>query len=162
MPQAAAGIAVEALLRRSCRGVRAALQDADREGEWLSVGPLQPGIRVDDLHGAFRVGNAAGESHPLIGEGITMALQSSALLAGILTRHAPAALDAQVGIALHRAYRAAWRREFAPRLRLAAFYAQLVMRPALGGPARALIRRWPSLLSRGAQLAGKAKQALDC
>jgi len=159
MPQAAAGIAVEAFLRRSIPGLGAMLQNAERDGQWLSVGPLQPGIRVDTVIGAFRVGNSAGESHPLIGEGITMALQSSTLLAGILTSRAPTAIDRQCGIAMHRSYAAAWRRSFAPRLRLAALYAQIAMRPAMARPARALLRHWPGLLRSAARLAGKAARA---
>jgi len=156
MPQAAAGIAVEEFLRRSCPGVRAMLKNAERDGDWLSVGPLQPGIRVDTVDGAFRVGNCAGESHPLIGEGITMALQSSALLADTLTRQPVAAIHGKCGIAMHRSYAAAWRRTFGPRLRLAAAYAHIAMRPGLAEPTRALLRRWPALLSSGARLAGKA------
>ncbi|HWJ34883.1 MAG TPA: FAD-dependent monooxygenase [Steroidobacteraceae bacterium] len=155
-PQASAGMAVEAFLRRACSGVRAMLQTADRDGAWLSVGPLRPGIRVDAVHGAFRVGNAAGESHPLIGEGISMALQSSVLLADALTRQPAAAIQGRCGIAVHRSYAAAWRRSFAPRLRLAATYAHIAMRPELARPARALLRRWPALLYGGARLAGKA------
>ncbi|HMD74776.1 MAG TPA: hypothetical protein VKG05_13020, partial [Steroidobacteraceae bacterium] len=120
---------------------------------------LQPGIRVDAVMGAFRVGNSAGESHPLIGEGITMALQSSTLLADILTSRAPTAIDRQCGIAMHRSYAAAWRRRFAPRLHLAALYAQIAMRPAMARPARALLRHWPSLLRSAARLAGKAARA---
>jgi flavin-dependent dehydrogenase len=161
MPQAAAGVAVEAFLRRSVSTLGAMLQNAERDGQWMSVGPLQPGIRVDTVTGAFRVGNAAGESHPLIGEGITMALQSSGLLADILTSRAPAAIDRPGGIAMHRAYAAAWRRMFAPRLRLAALYAQIAMRPTLARPARAVLRRWPSVLSGAARLAGKATRALN-
>jgi flavin-dependent dehydrogenase len=104
----------------------------------------------------FRVGNAAGESHALIGEGISMALQSSALLAAMLTRRPATAIRGRVGIELHRSYAAAWRRAFAPRLRLAAIYAHVAMRPRLAEPARALLRRWPTLLSAAAQLAGKS------
>jgi flavin-dependent dehydrogenase len=156
LPRASAGVAVEALLVRSCPGVSAMLRGADRDGSWLSVGPLRPGVRVDVNRGAFRVGNAAGESHPLIGEGISMALQSSTLLAGILTQVPVAAINGRRGIALHRAYAAAWRRAFAPRLRLAAAYAHIAMHPGLAVPTRALLRRWPALLGRGARFAGKA------
>jgi flavin-dependent dehydrogenase len=92
----------------------------------------------------------------LIGEGITMALQSSALLADTLTRQPVAAIHGKCGIAMHRSYAAAWHRTFAPRLRLAATYAHIAMRPGLAEPARALLRRWPTLLSGGARLAGKA------
>src|SRR5450631_4096542 len=155
-PQASAGAAVEAFLRRSCAGVREALQGAHREGGWLSVGPLRPGIRVGTGCGVFRVGNAAGESHALIGEGISMALQSSALLAAMLTRTPAAAIRGRFGSELHRSYAVAWRRAFAPRLRLAAIYAHVAMRPLLAEPARAMLRRWPTLLSGAALLAGKA------
>jgi menaquinone-9 beta-reductase len=156
LPHASAGAAVEAFLRHSCSGVHAALEGAHREGAWLSVGPLRPGVRIGIAGGVFRVGNAAGESHALIGEGISMALQSSALLAAMLTRRPAAAIRGRVGIELHRSYAAAWRRAFAPRLRLAAIYAHVAMRPRLAEPARALLRRWPTLLSSAAQLAGKA------
>jgi len=156
VPHEPAGIAVEAFLRSSCSGVHEALKGARREGAWLSVGPLRPGVRVGAARGVFRVGNAAGESHALIGEGISMALQSSALLAAMLTRRPPAAIRGRLGIDLHRSYAAAWRRAFGPRLRLAAIYAHVAMRPRLAEPARALLHRWPALLRSAAQLAGKA------
>jgi len=159
LPHASAGEAVEAFLRRSCAGVDDALRGARREGGWLSAGPLRPGIRVGPVGGVFRVGNAAGESHALIGEGISMALQSSALLASMLTRTPSADIGGRFGIELHRAYAAAWRRAFAPRLRLAALYAHTAMRPRLAEPARALLRRWPTLLRSAAELAGKAASA---
>jgi flavin-dependent dehydrogenase len=156
LPRASAGMAVEALLKGSCPSVSAMLHGAERDGSWLSVGPLRPGIRVDADSGAFRVGNAAGECHPLIGEGISMALQSSELLAGMLTRVPVAAINGRYGIALHRSYAAAWRRAFAPRLRLAAAYAHIAMHPGLAEPTRAVLQRWPALLRHGARLAGKA------
>jgi len=156
LPDASAGAAVEAFLRRSCSGVHEALQGAHREGTWLSVGPLRPGVRVGGAGGVFRVGNAAGESHALIGEGISMALQSSALLASMLTRRPASAIRGRFGSELQRSYEAAWRRAFAPRLRLAALYAHVAMRPRLAEPARALLGRFPTLLSSAAQLAGKA------
>ena len=158
-PGVSAGLAVEGFLHRSCAGVREVLRNADRDGAWLSVGPLRPGIHVDTFHGAFRVGNAAGESHPLIGEGISMALQSSALLAATLIRHPAAAITGRCAIDVHRSYAAVWRRAFARRLRLAAIYAHIAMRPALAAPARSLLRRWPVLLGSGARLAGKATRA---
>jgi flavin-dependent dehydrogenase len=162
-PGAPAGTAVEGFLRRACAGVRDVLQGAERDGAWLSVGPLRPGIRVDAVHevfrSAFRVGNSAGESHPLIGEGISMALQASALLTATLIRQPAAAITGGRAADLHHAYAAAWRRAFAARLRLAALYAHIAMRPVLAGPARMLLRRWPSLLGHGARLAGKAHPA---
>jgi flavin-dependent dehydrogenase len=156
LPHASAGAAVEEFLRHSCSGVREALKGSHREEAWLSVGPLRPGVRVGLAGGVFRVGNAAGESHALIGEGISMALQSSALLASMLTCRPATAIRGRFGIELHRSYAAAWRRAFAPRLRLAAIYAHVAMRPRLAEPARTLLRRWPTLLSGAAQLAGKS------
>jgi 2-polyprenyl-6-methoxyphenol hydroxylase-like FAD-dependent oxidoreductase len=156
LPHASAGAAVEAFLRRSCSGVHEALKGATREGAWLSVGPLRPGVRIGAAGGVFRVGNAAGESHALIGEGISMALQSSALLAAMLARRPATAIRGRFGVELHHSYAAAWRRAFAPRLRLAAIYAHVAMRPRLAEPARALLGRWPALLRSAALLAGKA------
>ena len=125
----------------------------------MSAGPLRPGVRPGLAGGVLRVGNAAGESHALIGEGISMALQSSALLAGMLTRRPAAAIRGRLGFELHRSYAAAWRRAFAPRLRLAALYAHVAMRPRLAEPARALLGRRPTLLRSAALLAGKAASA---
>ena len=85
-----------------------------------------------------------------------MALQSSALLTAMLTRRPATTIRGRFGLELHRSYAAAWRRAFAPRLRLAAIYAHVAMRPRLAEPARALLRRWPTLLSAAAQLAGKS------
>jgi hypothetical protein len=78
------------------------------------------------------------------------------LLAAMLTRRPATAIRGRFGLELHRSYAAAWRRAFAPRLRLAAIYAHVAMRPRLAEPARALLRRWPTLLSTAAQLAGKS------
>jgi len=160
-PGRCAGDAVEAFLRHSCAGVRNALQHAQRDGGWVSVGPLRPGIRVDGRDGVFRVGNAAGESHPLIGEGISMALQSAVLLAATLSPVEPASIAGERAFDLQRRYAAAWHRAFAPRLRLAAVYAHVAMRPALARPVRALLGRYPALLRSGARLAGKAARAAE-
>lgn len=156
-PQVAAGVAIEARLRRSCIGVREALQHARRDGSWLSVGPIRPGIRLNSPRGVFRVGNAAGESHPLIGEGISMALQSAQLLAAELIQQPVSAIDERRAALLQRDYRRAWNRQFASRLRLAALYAHIAMRPMLFVPASRLLRRWPQLLTAAARFAGKAR-----
>ena len=156
-PGLAVGEAVEAWLRRHCLGVREALDGAVRAGAWLTVGPLDPGTRRP-ASPLFRVGNSAGESHPLIGEGIGMALQSAALLAGQLGRCSPAGLDRQHA---QRRYAAAWDREFSQRMRMAALYAQVAMRPGLTAPSRALMRQWPGLLTRSARLAGKTRPSVS-
>jgi len=161
-PGLGAGDAVEALLRRECGGVRLALQAASRVGPWLAAGPLAPGIRVRADDELFRIGNAAGEAHPLIGEGMSMALQSAwllctQLLASGRREEAPGgAWQREVG----RRYAADWRRHFAPRLRLAAAYAHLAMRPGSAELLMALLRTWPGLLTLGAKWGGKARCAI--
>lgn len=154
-PHATAGIAVEVFLRSSSPGVRDALDGAEREGAWLAVGPLRPGVRLGALRGPFLVGNAAGECHPLIGEGISMALQSAVMLGDLLIRQPPREIAGQHAADLHRAYTAAWRRKFTPRLRLAAIFAHIAMRPLLAGAARRFLAVRPALLGDAARLAGK-------
>jgi 2-polyprenyl-6-methoxyphenol hydroxylase-like FAD-dependent oxidoreductase len=155
------GTVVDGFLRQSCRGVRDALGNATRAGPWLSVGPLRPGVRLKSPAGVFRVGNAAGETHPLIGEGISMALQSSALLADILTRKRSATTSMNSAIRQQDAYSSAWRAAFAPRLRLAALYAHVAMRPALARPALGILRLRPALLTDAAGWAGKARPSAE-
>ena len=79
-PGRSAGEVVEAMLRRECDGVDAALRPARRSGPWLGSGPIDPGIRLREDELVFRIGNAAGEAHPIIGEGMSMAMQSAWLL----------------------------------------------------------------------------------
>jgi flavin-dependent dehydrogenase len=160
-PRAPAGVAVEATLRRSCLGVREALLYARREGSWLSVGPIRPGIHLSAPCGVFRVGNAGGELHPLIGEGISMALQSAKLLANELTQQSISAIDERRAMLLQRRYARAWKQHFMPRLRLAAIYAHIAMRPALSTSVSGLLRRWPQLLTEVARFTGKARNSID-
>ena len=160
-PGVRAGEAVQAWLQRECAGVRQALDGAVRDGHWLSAGPLAPGVRVAARDGIFRIGNAAGEAHPLLGEGMSMALQSAALLGAQLLAATPGAPvpGADMQAALHRRYAADWRREFVPRLRLAAVFAQLAMRPAGAAVLTTLAQAWPGLLTHGARWGGKLRFA---
>jgi flavin-dependent dehydrogenase len=153
--------AVEAWLRRECVGVQLAVRGARRDGPWLASGPLDPGVRLHARDGIFRVGNAAGEAHPILGEGMSMALQSAALLCSHLAGGPglQAVPGAAVQAGLQRAYVAAWRREFLPRLRLAALFAHLAMRPRSAGLLMTLIQRWPGLLTQGARWGGKVRSA---
>jgi len=121
------------------------------------VGPLRPGLGHLAAGPLLCVGNAAGESHPLIGEGIGMALQSAFLLTHELTRLKPEAIDATAALDVQRSYALAWRLAFSRRLRVAGLYAHVAMRPRLTRPARALLERWPILLTAAARLAGKAR-----
>ena len=151
------GDAVDAWLRSECAGVRRSLQGAPRDGPWLACGPLDPGVRVGSNDGIFRIGNAAGEAHPILGEGISMALQSAALLCSHLLGCEPfTPAPAEVWHAeLQRRYAADWNRDFAPRLRLAAVFAHAAMRPRTAALWMPLIRTWPGLLTQGARWGGK-------
>lgn len=158
---ASAGVAFERYLHHTCGNLNGLLDGAQRVGPWLSVGPLRPGVRTPDLDGPFVVGNAAAETHPLIGEGISMALQSARLLAGRLGGQRPAALDANDFRLIHREVNANWRAAFARRMHLAALYSQIAMHPALTLPLTAVLRCWPPLLTRAARFAGKARPPID-
>jgi flavin-dependent dehydrogenase len=154
-----AGIAVEMHLRERCHGVDIALQDSVRLGAWLTVGPLRPGIRLQETPGIYRVGNASGESHPLVGEGMSMALQSSRMLVDSLLAHADRTSDGQRLSLAHRQYAQAWRAAFGSRLRVAVAYAHIAMHPVLSAPVGAALRQWPALLNTAARFAGKARPA---
>jgi len=162
-PGLRAGEAIESFLRRECRGVGIALHAATRDGPWLAAGPLRPGIRVDAGDGSFRIGNAAGEAHPIIGEGMSMAMQSAWLLctrllaAGRTGNASAETVQRDVG----RRYAEAWRRAFGPRLRLAAAFAHTAMLPASAAPLVGLARAWPGLLTLGARFAAKTRSVVD-
>ena len=159
-PGQSASDAIQSWLQRDCTGVRQALDGARRDGPWLASGPLSPGVRLEVQDGIFRVGNAAGEAHPILGEGMSMALQSAALLCShLLAVHGAGVPDAAVQARVLRAYEAAWRREFVPRLRLAAVFAHLAMRPRSAAVLMKLLQHWPGLLTQGARWGGKVRVA---
>jgi 2-polyprenyl-6-methoxyphenol hydroxylase-like FAD-dependent oxidoreductase len=154
-----AGRAVLAHIEESCLGVRQALAGAARLGPWLATGPIRPGIRVRANRGIFLVGNSAGEAHPVVAEGISMALQAAWLLAGrlIAWRRAGEAVSLHV---VGEDYAAAWRRSFAPRLVAASVLAHWAMRPAAVAGLRPLLWCFPRLLTWGARLSGKATRVV--
>ena len=156
-PRMKAADAVIAHIRASCLGVERALEGAQRDADWLSAGPIRPGIRSFRDDGIFAVGNAAGEAHPLVAEGISMAIQSSWLLCGHLIANRAAILSGRGTDVVARAYAAAWRRNFAPRLRAAAVFANLATHPLAAKFATFALARVPAMLTLGAYLGGKAR-----
>jgi 2-polyprenyl-6-methoxyphenol hydroxylase-like FAD-dependent oxidoreductase len=152
-----AGEAALEHLLSSCPALRPILAGADRDGPWLSAGPIRPGIRPRYHGGVFAVGNAAGEAHPVVAEGISMALQSAWLLARCLIP-----LRGEVGReaarrAAARRYSSSWRRSFGPRIRAAALVAHWAMRPRTVSAALPLLSRFPEILTMGARFSGKAR-----
>ncbi|MGI8982019.1 MAG: NAD(P)/FAD-dependent oxidoreductase [Pirellulaceae bacterium] len=146
----AAGDAVLSHILESCSVLRPVLEGAALAGSWLSAGPIRPGIRRCYADGVFVVGNAAGEAHPVVAEGISMAMQSAWLLTDRLI-----AEDDEKGVA--RGYTHAWRSSFAPRIRAAAAIAHWAMRPRLVRATLPFLQTWPKLLTLGAWLSGKSK-----
>ncbi|WP_375449974.1 NAD(P)/FAD-dependent oxidoreductase [uncultured Devosia sp.] len=139
----------------SCPAAKAAIGRAALHGEWLAAGPIRPGIRQQYQDGIFRVGNIAGESHPIIAEGISMALQSGWLLAEQL-RQVPV-WDADGRAAAGAAYTRLWHRQFATRIHAAAILARLAIFPHSAAMMRNTVRFFPAALSIGARLSGKTK-----
>jgi 2-polyprenyl-6-methoxyphenol hydroxylase-like FAD-dependent oxidoreductase len=158
-PGLPAGLAVEALLERSCGGVRRALHGAQRTGPWLSVGPIRPGRReLWTERGGFAVGNAAGEAHPILGEGISMAIQGAFLLCARLEQRRDELLAGAPQDDVARRYARDWRRAFGARLRWAALFAGLAVRPR-ARTLLPLLGRCPSLLTAAAIVGGKVRRA---
>ncbi|BCM18588.1 tRNA 5-methylaminomethyl-2-thiouridine biosynthesis bifunctional protein MnmC [Mesorhizobium sp. J8] len=146
--------AVEHHIAATCRGAREALAQARLDGPWLAAGPIRPGIRRGYAKDIFRVGNAAGESHPIIAEGISMALQSGWLLAMELSE----AANGQRGReAAGRRYEAAWRSLFSTRIHAADALARLALGPGGAALMEAVARNFPRALTLGARLSGKTK-----
>jgi len=158
-PGVSAAEAVLAHVRNSCRGVRETLAGASLECPWLSAGPIRPGIRPRFTGGIFCIGNAAGEAHPIIAEGISMAIQSAWLLCERLTARRREALTHAALEEVGRDYAVAWRHCFAPRIRAAALFAQLAMRPAAVALLLPLLRLFPAALTLGACWSGKRASA---
>jgi flavin-dependent dehydrogenase len=140
------GKAAESVLAHileTTRGAWLALGRARLDGSFLSTGPIQPGVRARHKDGIYFAGNIAGEAHPVIAEGISMAIQSSGLLARLLI--AGRGED----------YAGEWRRLFAPRIRAAALFARLAMSGTGRLAGLAVLRAAPSLLDLGARISGK-------
>ena len=135
--------AVLAHILETTKGAREALEHATLAGHFLSTGPIHPGIRPRQDEDIYFTGNIAGEAHPVIAEGISMAIQSSGLLAHLLIAHRG------------ERYAKEWRRAFAPRLYAAAAIANLAMRRPTRAAALGLVRAVPGLLGAGARLSGK-------
>jgi flavin-dependent dehydrogenase len=140
--------AVLAHIMATTRGAQDALGHAELESRFLSTGPIRPGFRRLHEDGLYFTGNIAGEAHPVIAEGISMAIQASALLAGLLIR------------GRGQDYPFAWRRRFGPRIAAASLFAHLAMHDGARTATLEVLRVLPSLIGLGARLSGKSDPAL--
>lgn len=160
-PGLTAGEAFEGYLRRNAGPLRDVLGGARREGPWLGIGPIQTGFRTPwrGSDGLLTIGNAAAEAHPIIGEGISMAMQSAWLLCTRLIDAGRASVSANALRRVGINYASQLKRTFAPRVHLAATLAHLAMKPSLAPLVRRLIGHAPRLLTTLARGAGKARVA---
>jgi len=138
-----AGEAVLAHILETTEGARMALEAATQEADFLSTGPIHPGIRARYDNGIFFAGNIAGEAHPVIAEGISMAIQASSLLARLLIAHRG------------ERYAEEWKHHFASRIRAASLFAHLAMHNSTRAASIYLLRAVPSLVRTGARFSGK-------
>jgi flavin-dependent dehydrogenase len=165
-PGEKAGAVVDAYLRRECAGVRDALAGAVLAQPWLGAGPIRPGVRLSrNADGPFLIGNAAGEAHPIIGEGISMAMQSAWLLCQQLLRFPDVLHSGADGHRrqreIHHRYAAQWRAHFQSRLQLAACFGQLAMRPTIAARLLPMVQQVPALLTHGARWSGKVRGVVN-
>lgn len=151
------GSAADAVLAHICasaEGVKRALARSTRDGAFLSSGPIRPGIRQRYSDRVFFTGNLAGEAHPIIAEGISMAIQGANLLAHELTRGGADFSDEALEDTGRR-YAAAWKGQFATRIRAAALFAEFAARPRVSAIGVPVVRSFPNILTWGAWLSGK-------
>jgi flavin-dependent dehydrogenase len=156
-PGLQAGEAVFEYLLEQCFGVRTALFSAKREGNWLATGPIRPGIRHCYNDGLFFAGNIAGEAHPVVAEGISMAIQSAWLLSHSLIAHRNNLLLGKSLKEIGTLYTKQWHKHFAKRIHAASFFASLAMMPKMHALVLPILTQFPELLTLGAKLSGKNK-----
>jgi flavin-dependent dehydrogenase len=145
---------------KSCPGLDSVVNSAHPIGEWLAAGPIRPGIRHPYKAGVFLIGNAAGEAHPTIADGISMAMQSAWLLANILTQTRPSLIRAnnlnEIGLEFtHR-----WLKAFRLRIRAAEVFARMSMLKRTHRILLPVLRTFPKTLTVGARLGGIAEDVV--
>jgi len=154
-----AGEALQRHLVASCGSLGKVLAGAVREGRWLAAGPVRPGMHNHSRGNFFYVGNAAGEAHPIVAEGISMAIQSGWLLSDILLRPTGRPEGSEKAA---REYLRSWSRYFRPRILAAAVFARIALSPFGRAVAMRLLQAFPRLITMGARLSGKrAEMALS-
>jgi len=151
-----AGIAILRYVMENCVGVRRVLQNAALEDGWLAAGPIRPGIRLPRHDEYFAIGNAAGEAHPVVAEGISMSLQSAWLLSGLLVEWRRSGADRKQLHRVQAEYARSWRKAFAMRVWTAAAVAHWAMRPLAVRSVLPLLRACPALLTMGSRWSGKS------
>ena len=113
---------------------------------------MTPSLLPGHPHFAYR-------DNAMFAEGVSIAIQSAALLCERLIAHPElryATKDsARILERVRHEYALAWRRNFSSRLFVAAALAHLFMRPLSTRAAATLLERFPRLLTAGARWSGK-------
>ncbi|AHE67600.1 NAD(P)/FAD-dependent oxidoreductase [Legionella oakridgensis] len=159
-PGMQAGEASLSYIKEHCLGVQRVLAHAQREGGWLACGPIRPGVRQRYHNGIFYIGNIAGEAHPIVAEGISMAMQSAWLLSHILVGQQKKIITASGLNKAGREYSERWYQHFATRIHAAGLFSQVAMRPWTQAIMIQFIKYFPKILTYGAKLSGKVKQVV--
>jgi len=147
-------------LRRAIPAVADTLSTATRSGNWLSAGPIRPGRRHAFDGEVFAIGNLAGEAHPVVAEGISMAIQSGFLAADCLLRVGsgkPITGESEIAAA-GQLYAKLWKRAFLLRIRVSHMIAAWATRPTFVHFTEHIVRRCPWILTNAARIAGKSRQ----
>jgi flavin-dependent dehydrogenase len=152
---ASAGDALLQQLLSQSADLRRAFAGATREGAWLAAGPLRPGRRPLYRDGVFAVGNAAAEAHPVVGEGIAMAVGSAALLCEQLAPALGGDFSSSAEQAAAARYSRLWKKAFAVRLWTSQRLGALAMLPSAAAWAERVLSPAPGLLALAARLSGK-------
>lgn len=152
-----AGESVSRYILQCIQGLSERLGEPKPVGGVLASGPLNPGVRPLYEQGIFRVGNAAGEAHPVIAEGISMAIQSGIILGDSLISNLQAGINRVSLESSAHVYGRAWNSHFKGRIRAAQFFSTLAMSPSWAPFIGRLLSAYPNLVTFGAALSGKTK-----
>ena len=118
------------------------LKVARRAAPWLSVGPVEFGAQPLTGAATLYAGDAAYVVDPFAGEGITMGLRTAGLIQQAFLGHDR----------VEFAYERLWHVEFDPALRIGAWTRRAIIRPSLQNIFVGILRRWPNLLRRLADM----------
>ncbi len=142
-------------LQEHNNGFGRCLRHARPIGDFLACGPMEPGVRQIYADGRFFVGNAAGEVHALIGEGLTLALDAGQLLGRVISEHRTALAGGEDLTVIGEAYRDRWLDQFGSRLHWGNVFSQVLMQPMLSALATAYLHAFPDIFSMCLRWSGK-------
>lgn len=136
-------------LLAECPMLSTRMQNAQLAMPWLSTANITFGGTQPVQDGVLRCGDAAGFIHPLTGDGMAMAARSGELAAVVLVAALKHGLKKND---ISAVYNAAWRREFATRLRWATRLQPLLTSPHACALAVGLLKHAPNLARRAVAL----------